>query len=117
VGLGSGLTPAGDDVLAGALVALAAGGHRHALVAAVLEALPGRTTALSAVLLRHACDGLAVPALVDVVDGFQAAGDGRTTDLPGRVGRLLAVGHSSGAALAHGAVAAVSATRPVTEVA
>jgi Protein of unknown function (DUF2877) len=69
-----------------------------------------RTTSISAALLRDAADGFAVPALVDLVDALQEADHvGKpTTDtaLADVVGRLLAVGHTSGAALGHGAVAA-----------
>jgi hypothetical protein len=103
VGLGDGLTPAGDDVLAGALVALAArpGAQQLGadLGAEVRAHAPGRTTALSAALLRHAAGGLGVAALLDVVDRLTHPGG---TGLDRAVVRLLAVGHSSGAALAHG---------------
>jgi hypothetical protein len=99
VGLGPGLTPAGDDVLAGMLVAL----HHHPalrdpVAAEVSRLAPTRTTALSAALLRHGADGLALPAVVDVADVLAGHGD----DLRTPVARLVAVGHSSGAALAHG---------------
>jgi hypothetical protein len=77
-----------------------------------------RTTSISAVLLREAADGFAVPALVALVDALHQGSDlGRPTTpaaLEQVVVRLLAVGHSSGAALAHGAVAAarLHATMP-----
>lgn len=101
LGLGPGLTPAGDDVLAGLLVALA---HRpdlrDPLAAEVTRLAPSRTTALSATLLRSAAAGHALPAVVAVADAL--AGHGTPGDLAAAVGRLVAVGHSSGAALAHG---------------
>jgi hypothetical protein len=72
-----------------------------------------RTSALSAALLRDAADGFAVPALVDLVDALHETGHtvptgGPTTyrRLADVVVRLLAVGHTSGAALAHGVLAA-----------
>ncbi len=106
LGLGPGLTPAGDDVLAGALVALAAcgrAGRRDELAAAVLPRLH-RTTTVSAALLRAAAAGYAVPELARLV----------RSALPGRpdsaaLGALLAVGSSSGVALAAGALAVLTA--------
>jgi len=100
VGLGPGLTPAGDDVLAGLLVGLHHDATRHATVAEqVLPRLP-RTTALSATLLRHAMLGHGVPALLDVADLLAAPGRGDL--VPAALERLTAVGHSSGTALAWG---------------
>lgn len=99
VGLGPGLTPAGDDVLAGLLVGL----HHHPalrdpLAAEATALAPARTNALSAALLRHATAGHSVPAVADVADALA----GHRPDLPATVARLVAVGHSSGSALAHG---------------
>jgi hypothetical protein len=103
VGLGPGLTPAGDDVVAGALVALVAGGA-HARAAAVLGAVRAcrrRTTVLSAALLEHAGAGRAVP---------QLAAHLHAPDDPQVLACLLAVGGTSGTALAVGARAGLSAT-------
>jgi len=103
VGLGEGLTPLGDDVLAGLLVAWAAwpevaAGRRDALVAEVVAALP-RTTPISAELLRLSVDGHAATPVLAAVAAV-AAGD------PARIHSaatdLLAVGHTSGLGLAHG---------------
>jgi hypothetical protein len=100
VGLGPGLTPAGDDVLAGMLVELHQQPDLRDQVADEVLSLAGtRTTALSAALLRHAAAGLALPAVVDVADALAGHGG---ADLGVAVARLVAVGHSSGAALAHG---------------
>jgi hypothetical protein len=101
LGLGPGLTPAGDDVLAGLLVGL----HhrpdlRGPLAAEVARLAPTRTTALSAALLRHAAAGHAVPMLTAVADALTGAGE--DGDLETALSRLLAVGDSSGTALAHG---------------
>jgi hypothetical protein len=99
LGRGPGLTPAGDDVLAGMLVAL----HHHPRLrdplAAEVSAAAARTTTLSAALLRHAAAGMALPAVVDVADALAGHGP---DDFGPSVARLVAVGHSSGAALAHG---------------
>ncbi len=101
LGLGPGLTPAGDDVLAGMLVAT----HHDpvigtALASSVLPTADVRTTALSAALLNLAATGQGIPALLDLAD--VVAGHGPATLLPGALGRLLAVGHTSGVALAWG---------------
>ena len=113
LGLGTGLTPEGDDVLAGLLVTLAAAPATRLLARGLGEVIASqvnRTTTLSAALLRDAADGFAVPALVDLVDALHETHEaGRPTThraLADVVVRLLAVGHTSGAALAHGAVAA-----------
>lgn len=101
LGLGPGLTPAGDDLLAGLLVGLARRPDlRDPLAAAVARVAPGRTTWLSAELLRLAADGLAAPAVVAVADAL--AGHGPDDALADAVPALLAVGHTSGAALARG---------------
>ena len=107
LGLGLGLTPQGDDVLAGALAALrlmggALGRSRPGALVdevapAVLSAAAGHTTALSASLLRHACRG----NVADPVAGFLHVLTGRG-DLDTATETLLAVGHSSGASLAAG---------------
>lgn len=99
LGLGPGLTPAGDDVLAGALVALRATADPAAdTLAAAVEAAPAtRTTTLSAALLTHATRGECVPELA----GFLDALDGRA-DLTNALARLRAVGGTSGTALAAG---------------
>lgn len=60
LGLGPGLTPSGDDLLAGAMLALHALGRRRALQdlgEAVLREAPARTSALSIAHLRAAADG------------------------------------------------------------
>ena len=96
VGRGPGLTPAGDDVVAGALVAGCA--VRHPALerwrSATRDALHARrTTAVSWGLLHHALDGWAIPELAAYVE---SPGPGPARE------SLLAVGSSSGAALAQG---------------
>lgn len=111
LGLGPGLTPSGDDLLAGLLV----GGHGQggpvaALGRHVALRAAGRTTALSAALLRCAAAGAAaapVTGLVDAVLGRRPLGPA--------LGALLAVGHSSGHDTARGVhlAAQVLLPRPV----
>jgi hypothetical protein len=100
LGRGPGLTPSGDDVLAGFLLgARAFGLHATGARAAVAALAPGRTTALSAALLWHSARGEWVDEVATVVaDPSERA-----------LSALLRVGHTSGAALATGLVAAASA--------
>lgn len=100
LGRGAGLTPAGDDVLAGWLLAVhhdtAARGALLPVVAAARQA----TTTLSATLIEEAAAGRGVPAALAVADALN--GHGSADDLEAALDRLLRVGHTSGAALAHG---------------
>lgn len=91
LGAGPGLTPLGDDVLAGALVTLGAlGDPGFGRLGAEVDALaPARTTFVSATLLRHAARGECLPELATVLTG-------------GPPDALLRVGHTSGAGLALG---------------
>jgi hypothetical protein len=99
VGRGDGLTPVGDDVLAGWLVATRAAGRDTTAVADAVEAHLPRTTGLSAALLRHAAAGEAIaPFRAVLATGGAAA-----------VADLLAVGHTSGAGMLLGADLALSA--------
>lgn len=100
VGLGPGLTPAGDDVLAGMLVALHHADARRRLAAQILPLAAQRTTALSTTLLNHAAEGYTLPALIDLADSV--AGHAPAGALPDVVARLMEVGHSSGTAMAWG---------------
>ena len=100
LGLGPGLTPAGDDVLAAALVALRAAGSPLAddLASAVAAGRPDvRTTLVSAALLRHAAQGECIPELATVLRALDGRGN-----LDRALGALHAVGHTSGDALAAG---------------
>ncbi len=106
VGRGEGLTPAGDDVLAGALVAAHAIGdpRLHDWRGATRAALAGRrTTAVSVGMLHAALDGWSSPALADGLTALCGPDD------PGpALERLLAVGHSSGRHLLDGVVHVLS---------
>ncbi len=99
IGLGPGLTPSGDDVLAGYVLGCRARG-RPEVPFDVADLV--RTTALSATLLRHAISGECVPQVAALV---QALGRAEPVD----PGPLLALGHTSGAALGHGLLLAFGA--------
>jgi hypothetical protein len=115
VGLGPGLTPSGDDVLAGLLVSLRILGAsvprgRTAIwladwLGAAVTTHATRTTALAATLLHCAARGQAGTELASVLRGI--AGH---SPLRPAVHRLLSVGHTSGADLAWGLVAGCRAT-------
>lgn len=85
VGLGPGLTPSGDDFLAGLVFALGRSGHPAAAVLrrAIEEALERRrTTALSAHFLRWAARGVAAADGVRLVDALLGgAAEGRAEAL------------------------------------
>ncbi|MGW5683679.1 DUF2877 domain-containing protein [Nonomuraea sp. NPDC003754] len=107
VGLGPGLTPSGDDVLAGLLVALrhlgAAARVGRAvwladwLAAAVTFDAGTRTTPISATLLHCAARGEASPEVTGVLRGIAGL-----QPLEPALRRLLRLGHTSGADLAQG---------------
>ncbi|WP_326777174.1 DUF2877 domain-containing protein [Streptomyces sp. NBC_01445] len=100
VGLGPGLTPSGDDILCGALLASRAwGGPLAPLSEAVADATL-RTPLLSAALLRHAVRGECVPQAHAFLRSLR--GDGA---LEPALRELLAVGHHSGGDLARGVLA------------
>lgn len=100
LGLGSGLTPLGDDVLCGWLATVVAADHPCATPFGdrVLASARERTTALSATLLRRAVHAEVVPQFTDLVHAL--------TERPDAVGRavhdLTSIGHTSGSGLALG---------------
>lgn len=101
VGLGGGLTPAGDDFLVGALAALewlGSGPVRQELAREAAKRL-GETPELSRAFLSRA---LAGDYSLPVLDLFAALAAGSETDLAAAVARLCAVGHSSGSDLLGG---------------
>ncbi|MER7501650.1 DUF2877 domain-containing protein [Nonomuraea pusilla] len=116
VGLGPGLTPSGDDVLAGLLVTLrqlgAAAGVEPAvrlagwLAAAVTFDARTRTTPLSATLLHCAARGEAGPEVIGVLRGVA----GRQPLEPA-LRRLRRLGHTSGADLAQGMAIGLASVR------
>ncbi len=125
VGLGPGLTPSGDDALAGLLLALrllggaVPGGGRAVwladwLGAAVTAHAGDRTTSLAATLLHCAARGQASVEAAAVLRGIA----GQDPLVPA-ARRLLATGHTSGADVTWGlltgcrAALALSTRRPV----
>jgi Protein of unknown function (DUF2877) len=98
LGRGAGLTPEGDDLLAGALAVAAAAGAPLALPPDVRE----RTTALSATLLELAAAGAAPRPLHAVLDLDSESWRGPLRELG-------CLGASSGRAIALGAATAAAA--------
>ncbi len=101
IGLGPGLTPAGDDVITGFVTALREA-ERLGIVAdgsfSNLERLipvlsRGRTSLLSESMLRMACEGLAGESAAEMVNSLYGS-DPRSVRKAAR--RLIGVGHSSG---------------------
>jgi Protein of unknown function (DUF2877) len=95
IGRGPGLTPEGDDVVAGlaAVVAVSSWASREAWVAALIgDDLRRRTTALSATLLELAALGMGPEPLQSWLAGDATA-----------LARLERIGHSTGPAIARGA--------------
>jgi hypothetical protein len=108
LGRGPGLTPLGDDVLAGALVTLRAFARPEAgPLADAVAAGSRRTTAVSAALLAHAARGECVAALAGLLG---AVGRGAAEpDLARAAAAVTAIGHTSGAGLIHGVLAGMAA--------
>jgi hypothetical protein len=101
IGLGSGSTPGGDDVLAGTLAGLNATRRdvrAQQITAAVLPDLDSRTPLMSADLLRLAAAGHVCTEAAAVL----RATAGSCAELDRAVAVLLTVGHTSGADLATG---------------
>ena len=107
LGVGPGLTPAGDDLLAGLLVGLWSFGQQaEPLRLAVLAGLAAGTTDLSAALLRCAARGESIPQVNQLLRTLSgSASQGR---LDHAMYELVRVGHTSGTALATGVLAAAT---------
>ena len=102
IGRGGGLTPEGDDLIAGVAAVVAAGPWPQPerdewLRARVGTDLRRRTTALSATLLELATAGMGPEPLQALVAGDRGA-----------LARLDAIGHSTGRAIAAGAALALA---------
>jgi hypothetical protein len=96
LGLGPGLTPSGDDVLCGMLVALRAvgqAGMAPELYAALAAAAPTATSPISAAFLRAAAEGLGCEALHAAI---AAVLEGQADAVRDRAGALGRIGHTSG---------------------
>lgn len=85
-GRGEGLTPTGDDVLIGIMYGLWVWDARADWSPRMADTAAPRTTTLSAAFLRAAAAGEAVWQWHDLANGR-----------PGAAGRILAIGHRSGA--------------------
>lgn len=113
LGLGPGLTPSGDDVLCGVLLALDAIGARPAaarLAAAISEAVGTATTPLSAAFLAAAAEGQGAEAL----HRFIAAAIAADLDaLPETIVDLGRIGHTSGWDAMAGAVLVLRAAAEI----
>jgi hypothetical protein len=107
LGAGPGLTPAGDDMLAGLLVGLWSFRQRaEPLRRAVLAGLTTGTTDLSAALLRCSARGEAIPQVDQLLRSMsQSAWQGR---LDHALDDMVRVGHTSGTAMAVGVLAAAT---------
>ncbi|HET6563257.1 MAG TPA: DUF2877 domain-containing protein [Marmoricola sp.] len=114
LGLGPGLTPVGDDVLAGWLATAVACRHPHLprLRSTVALAASERTSVLSATLLACAARGEGVPEFRSLLIGVAT----RNLDvLDQSLELMLRIGDTSGAGLVLGSLAALtSATTPST---
>jgi len=104
VGLGPGLTPAGDDVMAGTMAGLVLLGHPAAerFAAGVYSLAAGRTTELSRALLRHAAAGRVSGEYAAVLQGLVGE-----RPLTPAIAGLLATGSTSGRAMALGLCTAI----------
>src|SRR5919206_112373 len=113
IGLGPGLTPAGDDVMAGTIAGLVLLGHPSAerFAAGVYALAAGRTTELSRALLRHAACGRVSAEYAAVLHGLVGE-----RPLAPAVAGLLETGATSGRAMALGLCTAIDlvdrTTRP-----
>jgi hypothetical protein len=117
LGLGPGLTPSGDDVLAGLvagtqlLAEAVVGSDELERLAAAAERLGGRlarvapdaTTSISAALLGHAARGEVAAPAADLLAALTGTGPSEPA-----VDRLLAVGSTSGRDLGAGLLAAAA---------
>ncbi|MGN6130014.1 MAG: DUF2877 domain-containing protein [Nocardioidaceae bacterium] len=105
LGRGSGLTPVGDDVLAGWIATGGATGAPSApVVAAVREQAPAATTRLSATLLDCAVRGDVLPQFRRLLLELTREDPGTLTTA---VDRLVRVGHTSGAGMVLGTTLAL----------
>ncbi|WP_162943650.1 DUF2877 domain-containing protein [Arthrobacter celericrescens] len=113
LGLGSGLTPAGDDFLCGLALLAAQPGSRLGAACEALSAVVGqhadRTTLLSWTTLREAVDGRVRESLLELLSQLfrHRAEDpaGLARHLRAPVDRALGIGHTSGTDILSGLLA------------
>ncbi len=109
LGLGPGLTPSGDDLLGGVMLALAAAGRadlQQSLWRAIAPRLADLTSPISAAHLRAAAEGMAAQPLHDMLGLLFLGGTDR---LDAGLRALSAVGHTSGWDALSGLVIALDA--------
>ena len=109
VGLGPGLTPSGDDLLGGFMLALTARGHqslRDALWRAISTELDDLTVPVSAMHLSAAADGMAAEAVHLLINAVLTGDAGA---IPARLNAVLAIGATSGADAVAGIVMGLQA--------
>jgi len=105
LGRGEGLTPEGDDILAGALASFRLLGNAvgkrpwflDSLEAGVAALTRTRTTSFSGALVRHALHGRVARPFAGALHALTGRGD-----IASSIGHLLSVGSSSGPALVAG---------------
>jgi len=108
LGLGPGLTPTGDDIVAGAFAVLAIAGRLDDAVRAAVDAhAHTRTTALSAALVAAAGRGEMIPQAARLLASVAAGGPRPQVAAAAR--SLFAVGSTSGHDLAAGLAGALKA--------
>jgi hypothetical protein len=96
LGLGPGLTPSGDDLLGGLMLALTAGGHAHlrdAFWRALEPELDALTVPISAMHLSAAADGMGCEAMHRMLDAVMLA---EPHALEQSIDEVAAIGHTSG---------------------
>lgn len=108
IGVGPGLTPAGDDILVGFAAGMAMAGCGLDDLRAAIGDNAHRTTDLSAAMLRDAGAGLFFEPVIGFAVAIMFGGDVR-----GALARLARVGDTSGTAAALGLLIGVAAGDPV----
>jgi Protein of unknown function (DUF2877) len=106
IGLGPGLTPSGDDLLGGAMIALHALGRATMAMRLAAWALPLAETRTGAISRAHLACAAAGEGSASLHDVLAALLTGDTTALTEAVAALGAIGHSSGWDMLAGAVLA-----------
>jgi hypothetical protein len=109
IGLGPGLTPSGDDVIAGALAVLALGGRLESRTRTLIAACAStRTTALSAALIAAASRGQVIPQAATLLGALAAGATAHR--LASAATQLFCVGATSGHDLCAGMAGALIAS-------
>jgi hypothetical protein len=113
IGLGPGLTPSGDDVVTGFVLALLEGerlgllspDRSSTLVDAIRSISPGKTNTFSQSILELACRGLAGETLNQLIISLYGRETHRVEE---DAEKLIRIGHSSGTDMILGVLLATS---------